>query len=354
VASPQTAPQRASLGDSDRQPTPAPKSAPATAVADAAPPTLSAAAPVAAAVAPVATATPTLLPASDAPLALSASKPVVVAALSPTVPPSAASGANAPGADAKSFKDCDTCPEMVVVPRGAALIGSPAHEAARMSQEPTPSEAVIPAPFAVGRYDVTFNEWDACVAEGGCSAWRPGDFNWGRGNQPVIFVSWKDAEAYVDWLAKKTGKPYRLLSETEWEYAARGCVTTACPNQPFWFGAIKPEIANYDSRYAYEGSPKGLARRRAVPVDQGAPNPFGLYNMLGNVRQWVEDCWSAAPGPPPPGGAARLDGDCSDRVTRGGSYDDKPQDLRAAARSWETIDARSQKIGFRIARAMDP
>jgi formylglycine-generating enzyme required for sulfatase activity len=138
------------------------------------------------------------------------------------------------------------------------------------------------------------------------------------------------------------------------EYAARGCTTTACPNQPFWFGAITPELANYDARYAYAGSPKGLARRRAIAADEGAPNPFGLVNMLGNVRQWVEDCWSANPGPPPAGGAARLDGDCGERVTRGGSYDDKPQDLRAAARAWETVDTRSQKIGFRVARAMDP
>jgi formylglycine-generating enzyme required for sulfatase activity len=286
---------------------------------------------------------------SAAPSAIASPK-AVVAAL--TAQPASA-GAHA-STDIKSFKDCETCPEMVLVPRGAALIGSPAQETARMPQEPAPSEAIIPAPFAAGRYDVTFDEWDACVAEGGCNAWRPGDFNWGRGRQPVIFVSWKDAKAYVDWLAKKTGKPYRLLSETEWEYAARGCATVACPNQPFWFGAITPELANYDARYAYAGSPKGLSRRRAIPADDGASNPFGLVNMLGNVRQWVEDCWNPSPGAPPAGGAARLDGDCADRVTRGGSFDDKPQDLRAAARSWDTIDARSQKIGFRVARALDP
>jgi formylglycine-generating enzyme required for sulfatase activity len=286
---------------------------------------------------------------SAAPSAIASPK-AVVAAL--TAQPASA-GAHA-STDIKSFKDCETCPEMVLVPRGAALIGSPAQETARMPQEPAPSEAIIPAPFAAGRYDVTFDEWDACVAEGGCNAWRPGDFNWGRGRQPVIFVSWKDAKAYVDWLAKKTGKPYRLLSETEWEYAARGCATVTCPNQPFWFGAITPELANYDARYAYAGSPKGLSRRRAIPADDGASNPFGLVNMLGNVRQWVEDCWNPSPGAPPAGGAARLDGDCADRVTRGGSFDDKPQDLRAAARSWDTIDARSQKIGFRVARALDP
>ena len=297
--------------------------------------------------------TPPVAEAAPAPVA--ASKAIVTASLAPCAPSTANTlRAEKKTFDARSFKDCEACPEMVVAPRGAALIGSPSQETARLPQEPAPSEAVIPAPFAVGRYDVTFDEWDACVAEGGCNSWRPGDFNWGRGRQPVIFVSWKDAKAYVDWLARKTGKPYRLLSETEWEYAARGCTTTACPNQPFWFGAITPELANYDARYAYAGSPKGLARRRAIAADEGAPNPFGLVNMLGNVRQWVEDCWSANPGPPPAGGAARLDGDCGERVTRGGSYDDKPQDLRAAARAWETVDTRSQKIGFRVARAMDP
>jgi formylglycine-generating enzyme required for sulfatase activity len=341
-------------------------------------PVAAAAAPQIPTLAPTSASAPTTnaaVAAQSAPIVVAASTPApadpaagdrqagtLPAAPSATAPPKAVVAALAPSisavihasADVKSFKDCETCPEMVLVPRGAALIGSPVQETARMPQEPAPSEAVIPAPFAVGRYDVTFDEWDACVAEGGCNAWRPGDFNWGRGRQPTIFVSWKDAKAYVDWLAKKTGKPYRLLSETEWEYAARGCATVTCPNQPFWFGAITPELANYDARYAYAGSPKGLARKRAVPADDGAANPFGLVNMLGNVRQWVEDCWSANPGAPPAGGVARLDGDCADRVTRGGSFDDKPQDLRAAARSWDTIDTRSQKIGFRVARALDP
>jgi formylglycine-generating enzyme required for sulfatase activity len=374
VATP-TEPPKAEPVAGDRQS--AAKPAQATAVADAvapiavttppaAPPPAPAAAPSqrVAAVAPAdpgdGNSQPAAKPAPTPPVAEAAApipvaKPIVAASLAPSAP----SAANAPrveakSPDARSFKDCETCPEMVVAPRGSALIGSPQQETARLPQESAPSEAVIPAPFAVSRFDVTFDEWDACVAEGGCNSWRPGDFNWGRGRQPVIFVSWKDAKAYVDWLARKTGKPYRLLSETEWEYAARGCTTTACPNQPFWFGAITPELANYDARYAYAGSPKGLARRRAIPADEGAPNPFGLVNMVGNVRQWVEDCWSANPGPPPAGGLARLSGDCGERVTRGGSYDDKPQDLRAAARAWETVDTRSQKIGFRVARAMDP
>jgi formylglycine-generating enzyme required for sulfatase activity len=320
----------------------------APADAAAAPPAAKSAASPAAATA--ATVEPSASPSSAAPPA--PAKAVVVAALASTVETVKPPAANAAGV--KTFKDCDDCPEMVVAPTGTALVGSPPQETARMPHEPAPSEAIIAAPFAVGRYDVTFDEWDACVAAGGCNNWRPGDFGWGRGRQPVIFVSWNDAKAYVAWLRQKTGKPYRLLSETEWEYAARGCTTTGCPNQPFWFGGIKPEIANYDARYAYEGSPKGLSRRRAVAADEGPPNPFGLFNMLGNVRQWVEDCWSANPGPAPSGGAPRLSGDCTERVTRGGSYDDKPQELRAAARSWQTAETRSQKIGFRVARALDP
>ena len=298
---------------------------------------------------PAPVADPSPPPVSAAPPA--PSKPLIVASLATTAQPD-----KRPPADAavKTFKDCDQCPEMVVVPAGSALVGSPPQETARMPHEAAPSEAVIPAPLAIGRYDVTFDEWEACVAAGGCNNWLPGDFGWGRGRQPVIFVSWNDAHAYVAWLSAKTGKGYRLLSETEWEYAARGCTTTACPNKPFWFGSIKPEIANYNSRYAYEGSPKGLSRRRAVAADEGPPNPFGLFNMLGNVRQWVEDCWSGDPGPAPGAAAPRLGGDCSERVTRGGSYDDKPQELRAAARSWQTAETRSQRIGFRVARALDP
>ena len=92
---------------------------------------------------------------------------------------------------------------------------------------------------------------------------------------------------------KKTGQPYRLLSEAEWEYAARGCTTTSCPNTPFWFGLIRPEVANYNSRYAYEGSPKADRQLQTMPVDQASPNRFGLFNMLGNVQQWVEDCWKS-------------------------------------------------------------
>jgi formylglycine-generating enzyme required for sulfatase activity len=253
------------------------------------------------------------------------------------------------------FQECKNCPQMVVVPRGAATLGSPAGEPGRQSNELAPHGVTIAAPFAVAPYAVTFDEWDACVADGGCNGYKPDDNGFGRGKHPVIFVSWNDANAYVKWLKSKTGAPYRLLSEAEWEYAARGCTTAECPNTPFWFGDISPELANYDSRYSYEGSTKADRALETVPVDQGKANPFGLYNMIGNVQQWVEDCWNAQLDSAPADGSAVLTGDCSDRVIRGGSYSDKPDALRAAARAWDAADDReSPNVGFRVGRSLTP
>jgi formylglycine-generating enzyme required for sulfatase activity len=269
------------------------------------------------------------------------------AAVSPIGPP--------PSNDAGIvFKECGKCPEMIVVPRGSAMLGSAPQEAARQSNESPLHEVDIAEPLAVGRFAVTFDEWDACLADGGCNARRPGDFGWGRGRQPVIFVSWNDADAYASWLKRKTGKPYRLLSEAEWEFVARGCKTANCPNIPFWFGPIRPEVAHYDSRFSYEGSPKANAPHKAAPVDDGAPNPFGLVNIVGNVRQWVADCWNPNPVRTRGSAAPRLTGDCASRSVKGGSWADKPQDLRAAARSWEAADEQSPNIGFRVARSLEP
>ena len=207
--------------------------------------------------------------------------------------------------------------------------------------------------FAVGRAAVTFDEWNACVAEGGCNAYRPGDYGWGRGKRPVINVSWNDAQAYVKWLSAKTGAPYRLLSEAEREYATRGCTSPACPSTPFWFGAeISPDRANYDWRYSYNGSAKAQATRRTVATDAAAPNPFGLLQVHGNVREWVEDCWNANLSGLPRDGTARTTGDCSGHVLRGGSWADEPKDLRSAKRTWEVTTERQAEIGFRVARTL--
>ncbi|MGD0640550.1 MAG: SUMF1/EgtB/PvdO family nonheme iron enzyme [Roseiarcus sp.] len=277
-----------------------------------------------------------------------AAKPAVAIPVGP--PPALA--AEDPGGEV--FKECDQCPEMVVIPAGKAMLGSPLGESGRQTNEMAPHEVDIDKPLAVGRYAVTFDEWDACFAEGGCGHRTLGDLDFGRGRRPVIFATWNEAQLYVAWLKRKTGQPYRLLSEAEWEYAARGCTGLKCPYAPFWFGAISPEVAVYNWRDSYQGSPKSTAPLKTAPVDSGPPNPFGLYNILGNVRQWTLDCWSAAPAAAPSNRAPADPGDCSARATRGGSWADRPSELRAAARSWETVDEGSEKIGFRVARPLAP
>jgi formylglycine-generating enzyme required for sulfatase activity len=250
------------------------------------------------------------------------------------------------------FKECDNCPEMVVVPGGGFVMGSPGNEPSRATDEGPQQQITFGHAFAVGRSAVTFAEWNECVAEGGCNAYRPGDYGWGAGNRPVINVSWNDAQAYVKWLSQKTGAPYRLLSEAEREYVTRGCAL-ACPSTPFWFGAeISPERANYDWRYSYAGSAKAQPPRRTVATDAATPNPFGLFQVHGNVREWVEDCWNASLAGVPRDGTARKSGDCASHVVRGGSWADEPKDLRSAKRSWEMTTERRAEIGFRVARAL--
>jgi formylglycine-generating enzyme required for sulfatase activity len=250
------------------------------------------------------------------------------------------------------FRECNECPVMAVVPAGRTLIGSPNDEPGHTSEEGPQREVAFTQPFAIGRSEVTFEQWFACVAEGGCRAYRPGDYGWGAGSRPVINVSWIDATAYVEWLSRKTGASYRLPSEAEWEYAARGC-KSACPSTAFWFGnTISPEQANYDWRYSYEGSPKMQALRQTIAADSGAANPFGLLHTQDNVREWVQDCWNPTLAGLPSDGSARTTGDCSRRVVRGGSWFDEPQDLRTAKRNWAPQEERRAQIGFRVTRSL--
>jgi len=190
------------------------------------------------------------------------------------------------------FKDCPTCPEMVVAPKGGFTMGSPANEPQRDHVAEVQVRVAIPAPFAVGKFAVTFDEWDACLADGGCNGYKPTDSGWGRGKHPVININWDDAKAYTAWLSRKTDKTYRLLSETEREYVTRTGTTA-----PFWWGSwITPNPANYDGSadpYIGGGS-KGEYRHRTVPVDTFEANPWGLYNVHGNVWEWTEDCWKRA------------------------------------------------------------
>ncbi len=294
-------------------------------------------------------ATPSPAAPSEAPPGSPAAKSTAAAVL---VGPPPKVAVNDPGGEV--FRECDECPEMVVVPAGKAMLGSPLGESGRQKFEAGPHLVEIAKPFAVGRYAVTFAQWDACYAEGACGRRRLGDLDFGRGKRPAIFATWSDAQLYVQWLKGKTGQPYRLLSEGEWEYAARGCNSLKCAYAPFWFGAIKPELAVYDSRRSYDGSPKADPRLKTEPVDNGPANPFGLYNMLGNVRQWTEDCWNPTPAAVASNGAPVLSGDCTARATRGGSWADEPAKLRAAARDYESVDEGSERVGFRVARDLAP
>ena len=247
------------------------------------------------------------------------------------------------------FRECDDCPEMVVVPAGSFEMGAPRWEKRRVDDEVPVHRVTIARPFAVGVYEVTFEEWDACRRDGGCS-YKPRDQGWGRGDRPVVNVNWEDARDYVRWLSKETGKRYRLLSESEWEYAARGGTTG-----PFHYGAtISSEQANYDARYVYGSGRKGRYRKRTVPVDSFPANAFGLHDMHGNVKEWVEDCWhDSYIGAPWDGSAWTHGGNCASRVLRGGAWVDAPTALRSANRSGSRTGDRSGWAGFRVARSLD-
>ena len=252
-----------------------------------------------------------------------------------------------------SFKECDDCPAMITMPAGSFIMGSPAGEPQRSPDEGPQQQITIGAMFAVGRSEVSFDEWFACVAEGGCNAYRPGDYGWGTGKLPVINVSWTDAKAYVKWLSGKTGATYRLLSELEREYVARGCTSPSCASTPFWFGKeISPARANYDWRYSYDGSAKAQPPRRTVATDASEANPFGLLHVHGNVWEWVEDCWNGSLAGLPKDGAPRITGDCSRHVLRGGAWSAEPKDLRSAKRNWDVVGERRAEIGFRVARTL--
>jgi len=248
------------------------------------------------------------------------------------------------------FKECDACPQMLVVPPGRFMMGSPETEESHLDPEEPQHLVTFAQPFAVGAFAVTFDEWDACVADGGCDGYRPSDQGWGRGRRPVINVSWHDAKAYVEWLSRKTGKTYRLLSEAEREYTARAGTAT-----PFWWGSsISTEQANYDGNLVYGGGPKGEYRQRTLPVESFQPNPWGLYQVHGNVLEWTEDCSNNDYNGAPSDGSAWTRGDCSRRVLRGGSWYFSPDFARSAFRVRLYSANRTNTQGFRVGRTIIP
>jgi formylglycine-generating enzyme required for sulfatase activity len=257
------------------------------------------------------------------------------------------------------FRDCAVCPEMTVVPAGTFVMGSPDSEAGRFAHEQPQHTVTLERAFAVGRFEVTFAEWDACLAAGGCLGHKPKDKDWGRGNRPVMNVSWKQARAFTDWLRQSTGKPYRLLTEAEWEYAARAGTTTA----RFWGNASKDacRFANVHDRtslsvngydWPHHNCYDGYAQ--TAPVGRFEANAFGLYDMLGNVWEWTEDCWHARyDGAPDSGAAWTAGGRCDLRVSRGGGWDVVPRGVRSANRDAASMATRDDDIGFRVARSLD-
>jgi formylglycine-generating enzyme required for sulfatase activity len=258
-----------------------------------------------------------------------------------------------------SFKECGTCPEMVVVPAGSFAMGSPASEEGRLDTEGPQRQVTIARPFAVGKFEVTFAEWDACVSAGGCAGNKtPSDQGWGRGKRPVINVSWDDAKEYTAWLSRTTGKTYRLLTEAEWEYAARGVTSASTPSKRYWWGdQASHEYANYGNDQCCAGHKEGRDQwENTAPVGQFPANPFGLHDMHGNAWEWVEDCWHDSYQGAPMDSSAWTTScmESGRRVLRGGSWFDFPQFLRAAVRGFNLADYRYYRGGFRIGRTLTP
>jgi formylglycine-generating enzyme required for sulfatase activity len=277
-----------------------------------------------------------------------------------------------------SFRDClDVCPEMVVIPAGSYAMGSSSgdpHQAPDTEEQPQ-HRVTMGHPLAVGRFEITRQQWAAFVRDAGladppgCNAHQPP--NWPKvlgaswhdpgfaqtANDPAVCLSWDEATSYAAWLSRKTGHAYRLLSEAEWEYAARA----GSQNQNYWgdsqdtacLYANGPDVSMLE-RFPEQASSEALRCRDGyiytAPVGSFRPNPFGLYDMMGNVFEWVQDCWVSGYRDAPVDGSPRLEKDCQKRVNRGGSWTDIPTGIRAAQRGHDGHATRVYDLGFRVAR----
>lgn len=298
---------------------------------------------------PVAPATPTAAPAK--PAAKNAPK-------TPTKPaPVCQRPAENQGTSAFSaFRDCVDTPEMVRIPAGKFLMGE-AGSFGHAYERPV-HEVDVP-PFSIGRYEVTFIEWDSCHAEGGCQTF-PADEGWGRGFRPVINVSWIDAQQYVVWLSRKTGRNYRLPSEAEWEYAARAGTETT-----FGWGDSASESCDFANTFDITGAAQHSnwfwsvycvdTFAHTAPVGSFPPNRWGLHDMHGNVWEWVQDCWHSDYTGAPADGSAWVTGpDCGKRVNRGGGWGNNPRSLRSANRDADSATGSGDAFGFRVVRDEPP
>jgi formylglycine-generating enzyme required for sulfatase activity len=233
-----------------------------------------------------------------------------------------------------TFRDCNECSEMVVVPAGTFTMGSGAPYEVPMHK------VTIAKPFAIGRFEVTFDEWDRCVADKGCK-FKPDDRGLGRGNRPVVNVSWIDAKEFLGWLSGKSGKTYRLPSEAEWEYAARGGTTSA-----YWWGRDVGQGQANCKECA------GSSALETMQVGSFKPNPFGIFDTAGNAAEWVEDCWNDSYRGAPQDGSAWTTGQCNWRVLRGGAYDSPAKLVASSSRFRYDNDVRYPANGFRVLREL--
>jgi formylglycine-generating enzyme required for sulfatase activity len=292
----------------------------------------------------------------------------LLAILSAAPSPASDAGIRAPSEPGALFRDCAECPVMVVLPPGRFEMGSPPGEPEHEGNESPLHEVTIARPFAVGRFEVTLGEFKSFVrASGhrpasGCST-NESDVVSHRSDRdylnpglaqtdlhPVVCLSWDDAMAYAEWLSRRTGGRYRLLSEAEWEYAAR-----AGSSAPFPWGAkVTTDQANYDGQYVYDHGPPGLRRKTSLPVGSFPPNAFGLHDMAGNVWEWVMDCLHMDYAGAPADGSPWLGDDetCRSRIRRGGSWDGYAKSVRSANRYWNRTSFRSNYDGFRVAREL--
>ncbi len=235
------------------------------------------------------------------------------------------------------FRDCPECPELVVVPSGLFIMGS---NGTRKTEKPA-RRVNIAKPFAIGRYEITFKEWIACLNAGFCDV-NPDDHKWGKRGRPVINITWDQAKTYTKWLSQKTGHRYRLPSEAEWEYAHRAGTTT-----DFWWGKEPGENNANCKDCKSEWSAKSSA-----PIGSFKPNPFGLYDTTANVFEWVEDCWNPDHQGAPNTTEPRMTGDCKFRVIRGGSFYYFNKVARASYRAKNPPGVKSYWLGFRVVREL--
>ena len=237
------------------------------------------------------------------------------------------------------FRDCPECPELVAVPAGTFLMGS---TKGRKRGRPV-KRITLARPFAIGRYEVTFDEWNACLRAGGCKK-KPFDRAWGRGRRPVINITFADMQGYLAWISKKTGHVYRLPSEAEWEYAARAGTTTE-----FWWGdkMIPGTVNCYQCGTKWSGV--GTA-----PVGTFKPNPWGLYDAAGNVLEFVSDCWHTDHVETPTDGTPYKTRKCQSRIMKGGSWYYKSKVARPAARVRNDVRVAGYFISFRVLRELAP